>query len=226
MLDPISSNRAATMAVLNAAGASSAQAQQITDPFARQLLSILQDSIGKLGLKAEKVEAAPVDPGATTDSSGAAGRQFFVTITEARPSALSAGCGSAPGLAAQSFAEPTRGEDGVIPVPEGMYENYPGWNPRCFATRETANWLAERVGGEVGTFQWKWTLDFEQPPEGYTVRVGDKEINAGALAMYFEPGRFVNPDEEAAAALYRAGIINDYVRQNWSNLIDGDAPAA
>lgn len=100
-----------------------------------------------------------------------------------------------------------------------MYENHPGWSRYWYATREMAEWLAARLGGEVGTFEFEWSPGFEPPPAGYTVRFGDKEIPAGHLAMYFEPGRFRGADQEAALALFRDGIVNDYVMQHRPELI-------
>ncbi len=105
-------------------------------------------------------------------------------------------------------------------VPEEQFIDYPGWNRYNYATKEMAEWLAGRLGGEVGTFHFDWSPPFEPPPDGYTVRFGDKEINAGALAIYFEPGRFMGQDEEAALALFRDGVVNAYVMQHRPELLE------
>jgi hypothetical protein len=110
-----------------------------------------------------------------------------------------------------------------------VYDLKPGWNSQWYASNDMAQWMAERVGGEVGTHvadNWSslTTPVYPAPPPQNTIRIGDKEINAGMLAMYFEPGRFSTPDLEAAAALYREGIVNDYVREHWSGLMMDAAP--
>ncbi len=170
----------------------SPQAGPASDSFSQQLLTMLQSSLDRLGVGSASVQLVPADARSSSP------RQFLVTIAGTKASA-------AP-------SEP--------PPFEMMYENHPGFNPRLFASREMANWLAERLGGEVGTFQWQWSPEVQQPPAGYTVRFGDKEINAGCLALYFEQGRFMGSDREAALALFRDGVVNDYVRQHRPELIE------
>jgi hypothetical protein len=126
----------------------------------------------------------------------------------------------------QSLAAPAQAA-----VPEVIYETHAGWNAQWYASSDMAAWLAGRVGGEVGTHvaeNWSSlsTPVYPAPPPQNTIRIGDKEVNAGCLAMYFEPGRFSQPDLEAAAALYREGIVNDYVRQHWSGLMGAAAPSS
>jgi hypothetical protein len=168
------------------------------DSFSRQLLEMLQSSLQRLGAPA--VTVRPVSQGVESPSP----RQFIVTLEEEHAEEEQA-----------SVAAPE-----PPPPLETMYEDHPGFNPRLFATEEMAGWLAQRLGGEVGTFQWEWSPQVQQPPMGYTVRFGDKEINAGALALYFEPGRFVGADQEAALALFRDGVVNDYVMQHRPELIE------
>ena len=193
--DMVSSVNSSLAANLLGADKASPQAENkvgASDSFSQQLLSMLQSSLERLG-----VAAADIRP-VTQGVDGPSQRQFLVTLAEERGSAAA--------------AEPL--------APEVMYEDHPGFNPRLFATEEMAGWLARRLGGEVGTFQWEWSPQVAQPPRGYTIRFGDKEINAGALAIYFEPGRFVGADQEAALALFRDGVVNDFVSLHRPELIE------
>lgn len=162
------------------------------DSFSQQLLAVLQRSLEQLGVAPAGVQL--VQHGGGNPSQ----RQFVVTVA----------------------GNPGPPETPDTPLLEAMYENHPGFNPRLYASEEMAGWLARRLGGEVSTFQWQWSPEVPQPPAGYSIRFGGKEINAGALAMYFEPGRFAGADQEAALALFRDGVVNDYVRQHRPELIE------
>jgi hypothetical protein len=201
-----SSSLSALMAVADGRSAT----QTAGDSFSQQLLSVLEDSIQKLGLKAADLKVVVQDSMAPATDHNSTRRQFLVTLVDTEPSC------------------PAAGES---PLPAEIYEQHQGWNSQWYATDDMAQWLADHFGGEVGVNTWPdWSSSsnpiYPAPPPQNTIRIGDKEVNAGFLALYFEPGRFSAPDLEAAAALYRAGIVNDYVRQNWSGLMVDALPNA
>lgn len=210
MINGVNSSSLGTLSVVAAGKPVTLAAPAAGDSFSKQLLSILQDSIQKLGLGAADVKAVERTTVTQSSDQNSTQRQFLVTLSGAEPASSAAG-------------EP--------PLPKVVYEQPQGWNSQYYASDGMAQWLADRFGGEVGTFTWAdWSSlanpIYPAPPPQSTIRFGDKEVNAGTLAMYFEPGRFSAPDLEAAAALYRAGIVNDYVRQNWSGLMVDPLPKA
>jgi hypothetical protein len=188
------------------------------DSFSRQVLSILEDSLAKLRASGASVQAVTTQD----QASGAGGTsssqcQFLVTfpavgqqVADAQQTSVAQVAGKGQATAGTAAAS----------MPEVLYEDHPSWRNTLYATQEAAAWLADRLGGEVGTYQFDWSPGFEPPPEGYTVKFGNKEVIAGHLAMYFEPGRFSQPDQEAALALFREGIANDYVREHRPELIE------
>jgi hypothetical protein len=210
MLSGVNSGALATLLTTGPKSSNDQKATQGTESFSQQLLSFLQDSLGRLGVSSAAVQTVPA--GGEAPAAGAASSsqcQFLVTFSAQDPAAA---------VAENADAVVAAGED--ITPPEVMYEDHPGWSRYHYASREMAEWLASRFGGEVGTFEYEWSPGFEPPPPGYTVKFGDKEIPAGHLAMYFEPGRFHGADKEAALALFRDGIANDYVKEHRPELIE------
>ncbi|MFB3776168.1 MAG: hypothetical protein ACE141_01120 [Bryobacteraceae bacterium] len=209
MLNGVDSGALATLLRSGPQASSGQKTSQGTDSFSRQLLSILQNSLGTLGVSAADVKVVQAGEQASTDGAASSSPcQILVTLSSQAATST---------VAEEATATTTNGE---VAPPEVMYEDHPGWNRHFYATREMAEWLAERFGGEVGTFEFEWSPGFEPPPAGYTVKFGDKEIPAGHLAMYFEPGRFSGADKEAALALFRDGVANDYVKQHRPELIE------
>ena len=213
MLNPVKASHISDLLTLNNAAPSRSSSEAAESSFSQQLLALLQDSMGKLGLNVELVtQVNGSSPASAEPSKGLGKCQFLVTLAATESAAQ------------QPEIEPA--------VPGVIYDTHAGWSSQYYASEEMAQWLAQRFGGEVGEFASKdWsscsTPYFPAPPPQRTIRFGDQEVNAGLLAMYFEPGRFWKPDLDAAAALYEAGILNDYVRQNWSGFIStGPAPAA
>jgi hypothetical protein len=210
MLSGVSSSPFSDLLTSQSRSSSSQQTTSAGDPFAQQVLSILEDSLAKLGVSGASVQAvtgqqqASVTGGATSSLC-----QFLVTLPAQEES-------TAP-VAEASVAQASVADSSI---PEVLYEDHEGWRNTLYATQEAADWLANRLGGEVGTYQFEWSPGFEPPPEGYALKFGDKEIPAGHFAMYFEPGRFSQPDQEAALALFRDGIVNDYVREHRPELIE------
>ncbi len=184
------------------------------DAFSQQLLAIIQNSLEKLGYAKSAVQVQSHAAG-VAGSSGATSpvRQFLVTVPVEVNSSEKVGV-EEPGNGKGSFEKACSDEPPAV-----LFEEHEGFTYRFFATREAAEWAAARFGGEVGISQWEWSPWVTPPPPFYTIRFGDKEINAGLLVQYFEPGRFVGADQEAALALFREGIVNDYVLQYRPELI-------
>jgi len=199
---------------LLSAGGTARNAAGQGDAFSQQLLAIIQDSLAKLGYSKSSVQVQSQGTEASA-SSGATSpvRQFLVTV----PAEVSL---PASVRTETAGAERVRAEKVCSDEPPAvLFEQHEGFSYRLFATREAAEWAAARFGGEVGISQWEWSPWVTPPPPFYTIRFGDKEINAGLLVQYFEPGRFVGADQEAALALFREGIVNDYVLEHRPELV-------
>lgn len=115
-------------------------------------------------------------------------------------------------------------EEPIVFVPEwedlGELAQY--FSNRLYVTRETAEFLALRVGGRLGTYQFKWATaksavpgikDIVQPPPFWTIEFYQEgaqnpytAVPAGDLAYYYKPGVSRNPDRLAAEYLWRHGV--------------------
>jgi hypothetical protein len=208
MLTGVNSGSLASLLAGRPQTSTAQKASQGADSFSQQMLSILKDSLGKLGASSANVRAVQTYADTATASAASSSQCQFVVTFSAQDDAL----------VSNEDAAVTPGVNDS--PPEVMYENHPDWNRHWYASLEMAEWLATRLGGEVGTFEYEWSPGFEPPPAGYTVKFGDKKIPAGHLAMYFEPGRLHGADKEAALALFRDGVANDYVKQHRPELIE------
>lgn len=185
--------------------------------FSQQLLSVIQNAAERLGAAPEtarvvRAETAAEEPGVKgsprcQDSAAGRGCEGHKTgggvpaceTTEATPAAAGAA-------------------DGADAMPEVLFEQHDGWNWRNYATYEMAQWLARRLGGEVGTYEADWSPGFEPPPTYYTIRFGEIEMNAGQLAVYYQPGDYVEPDRMAAMLMAGEGVNNSFVSGHFPEL--------
>ncbi len=215
---------------LLAAGTRPAQTNAATgarDAFSRQLLSILQDGLERLGVPPASVQVAR--SGSITGAPAASSSsqcQFVVTVPVCDVAKAESQCQapgdaqrtSAPAAEAGAAASTPGTEEGAMP--KILFEQHDGWNWRNYATLEMAQWLAARMGGEVGAYEADWSPGFEPPPTYYTVKFGGVEVNAGQLAVYYQPGDYVNPDRMAAMLISGEGVDNRFVTDNFPELAD------
>ncbi len=188
-----------------------------SDAFSRQLLSILQNGLERLGAAPACVKTARSETRtAEATAKESPQRQFFVTAATGETNQAVAGASTCE---ADEGAPPAVAEaPGGCAMPDVLFEQHNGWNWRNYATYEMAQWLATRLGGEVGTYEADWSPGFEPPPTYYTVRFGDIEMNAGQLAVYYQPGDYVEPDRMAAMLMAGEGVNNSFVAEHFPEL--------
>ena len=211
MLSRIHTAAAAGIAGARTQAAARNSTRGANDAFSQQLLSILQNGLERLGVPSGGVKVVRAETACeTAGARGSSQCQYVVTVPASDVAAGASdgtACATASQAAPKASSETAAGET----LPDVLFEQHEGWNWRNYATFEMAQWLAQRLGGEVGTYTADWSPGFEPPPTYYTIRFGNVEMNAGQLAVYYQPGDYVDPDRMAAAGASYGGYMVNWI---------------